>query len=115
MDTFYRCYSHTFIYLQLPTCNSPLCEELYPLLQECIGFSLSPELHVQRPPSAKSKFSSTMALVRPIPDGASAARTRVSPLATGEMTTSDTRTPPQLPHHKVKIKKTGQRACNRSE
>jgi hypothetical protein len=44
--------------------------------------------------------------------GASAARTRVSPLATGEMTTSDTQTPPQLPHHKVKIKKTGQRACN---
>jgi hypothetical protein len=44
--------------------------------------------------------------------GAGAARTRVSPLATGEMTTSDTQTPPQLPHHKVKIKKTGQRACN---
>ena len=44
--------------------------------------------------------------------GASAARTRVSPLATGEMTTSGTHTPPQLPHHKVKIKKNGQRACN---
>jgi len=44
--------------------------------------------------------------------GAGAARMRVSPLATGEMTTSDTQTPPQLPHHKVKIKKTGQRACN---
>src|SRR5438552_19075990 len=28
------------------------------------------------------------------------------------MTTSDTQTPTQLPHHKVKIKKTGQRACN---
>src|SRR5271155_654858 len=44
--------------------------------------------------------------------GADAARTRVGALATGEMTTSGTQTPPQLPHHKVKIKKTGQRACN---
>jgi hypothetical protein len=44
--------------------------------------------------------------------GVSAARTRVSPLATGEVTTSGTQTPPQLPHHKVKIKKAGQRACN---
>jgi hypothetical protein len=44
--------------------------------------------------------------------GESAARTRVSPLATGEITTSGTQTPPQLPHHKVKIKKNGQRACN---
>jgi len=44
--------------------------------------------------------------------GASAARTRVSPLATGEITTSGTQTPAQLPHHKVKIKKNGQRACN---
>jgi hypothetical protein len=32
-------------------------------------------------------------------------------LATGEMT-SGTQTPAQLPHHKVKIKKAGQRACN---
>jgi len=37
---------------------------------------------------------------------------RVSPLATGEVTTSETQTPPQLPHHKVKVKKAGQRACN---
>jgi hypothetical protein len=44
--------------------------------------------------------------------GASAARTRVSALATGEITTSGTQNPPQLPHHKVKIKKAGQRACN---
>ncbi len=44
--------------------------------------------------------------------GANAARTRASPLATGEITTSGTQTPPQLPHHKVKIKKAGQRACN---
>jgi hypothetical protein len=44
--------------------------------------------------------------------GASAARTRVSPLATGEITTSGPQTPAQLPHHKVKIKKAGQRACN---
>jgi hypothetical protein len=33
-------------------------------------------------------------------------------LATGELSTSATQTPPQLPHHKVKIKKVGQRACN---
>ena len=33
-------------------------------------------------------------------------------MATGEITTSGTRTPPQLPNHKVKIKKLGQRACN---
>jgi hypothetical protein len=33
-------------------------------------------------------------------------------LATGEITNSGTQTPPQLPHHKVKIKKAGQRACN---
>jgi len=33
-------------------------------------------------------------------------------LATGEISTSGTQTPPQLPHHKVKIKKDGQRACN---
>jgi hypothetical protein len=44
--------------------------------------------------------------------GAGAARTRVSPLATGEITSSSPRTPAQLPHHKVKIKKPGQRACN---
>jgi len=44
--------------------------------------------------------------------GAGAARMRVSPLATGEVTTSGTQTPPQLPHHKVKTKKAGQRACN---
>src|SRR5258708_21448511 len=44
--------------------------------------------------------------------GAGAARMRVSPLATGEVTTVGIPTPPQLPHHKVKIKKAGQRACN---
>jgi hypothetical protein len=33
-------------------------------------------------------------------------------LATGEITTEATQTPPQLPHHKVKVKKAGQRACN---
>ena len=40
---------------------------------------------------------------------------KVSPLASGEMTTSEITTEassPQLPHHKVKIKKSGQRACN---
>jgi hypothetical protein len=35
-----------------------------------------------------------------------------SPLASGEITVSDTQTPAQLPHHKVKTKKSGQRACN---
>jgi hypothetical protein len=33
-------------------------------------------------------------------------------LATSETVSSGTQTPPQLPHHKVKIKKVGQRACN---
>ena len=33
-------------------------------------------------------------------------------MATGEITASETQTPAQLPHHKVKIKKEGQRACN---
>jgi len=33
-------------------------------------------------------------------------------LATGEITISGTHAPPQLPNHKVKIKKNGQRACN---
>jgi hypothetical protein len=41
----------------------------------------------------------------------------VNLLATGELTTSDVAassppTPAQLPHHKVKTKKAGQRACN---
>ena len=33
-------------------------------------------------------------------------------MATGEITTSGTQTPGQLPNHKVKLKKSGQRACN---
>jgi hypothetical protein len=33
-------------------------------------------------------------------------------LATSEITSAQPRTPAQLPHHKVKIKKPGQRACN---
>ena len=37
---------------------------------------------------------------------------RTNPLATGEITSSETQTPAQLPHHKVKTKKAGQRACN---
>ncbi|MGA6984005.1 MAG: hypothetical protein WCC95_17025 [Candidatus Sulfotelmatobacter sp.] len=44
-------------------------------------------------------------------------RARVSPLAIGEITTEggpalSQQSPAQLPHHKVKIKKAGQRACN---
>ena len=44
-----------------------------------------------------------------------AARMRVCPLATGEVTTSGSQSIPQLPHHKVKIKKQGQRACNEKD
>jgi hypothetical protein len=33
-------------------------------------------------------------------------------LPTSEVTAADAQTAPQLPHHKVKIKKAGQRACN---
>ncbi len=41
---------------------------------------------------------------------------RVSPLATGEVTTSGSQQHiPQLPNHKVKIKKAGQRACNEKD
>ena len=36
-------------------------------------------------------------------------------MATGEITGATTQTPPQLPHHKVKIKKAGQRACNEKD
>ena len=36
-------------------------------------------------------------------------------MATGEITTADPQTPAQLPHHKVKIKKNGQRACNEKD
>ncbi len=37
---------------------------------------------------------------------------RVLPLATSEVTASESQNIPQLPHHKVKRKKAGQRACN---
>jgi len=45
------------------------------------------------------------------------AKTGVGPLATGKIATPDNQTPrrqlsPELPNHKVKIKKAGQRACN---
>ena len=40
------------------------------------------------------------------------ARAAASPLAPGKITTPGLQTAPQLPHHKVKIKKAGQRACN---
>ena len=33
-------------------------------------------------------------------------------MATGEATTTGTHDVPQLSNHKVKVKKTGQRACN---
>jgi hypothetical protein len=41
-----------------------------------------------------------------------AARTGASPLASSEVATSGSQDVQQLPHHKVKIKKAGQRACN---
>lgn len=44
-----------------------------------------------------------------------AARTRVSPLATGEVATSGSHSVPQLPNHKLKVKKAGQRACNEKD
>src|SRR5260370_34715869 len=47
--------------------------------------------------------------------GASAAQTRGSPLATGGIAASGTQTPPQPPHHNVKIDKAGQRACNQQQ
>jgi hypothetical protein len=40
------------------------------------------------------------------------AKTDASPLATGANANPGMHTPPTLPHHKVKIKKAGQRACN---
>ena len=36
-------------------------------------------------------------------------------MATGEISSSSAQTPAQLPHHKVKIKKPGQRACNEKD
>jgi hypothetical protein len=36
-------------------------------------------------------------------------------LATGEISTAAGQTPAQLPHHKVKLKKPGQRACNEKD
>ena|ERR1700690_1754330 len=45
--------------------------------------------------------------------GVWAARTRGTSLATGEVTTSGSQqNVQQLPHHKVRVKKAGQRACN---
>jgi len=40
------------------------------------------------------------------------AKTPVGRLPSAKITTPGMQTPPQLPHHKVKIKKAGQRACN---
>jgi hypothetical protein len=47
--------------------------------------------------------------------GALAACMRVHRLATGEVVTSSTQNVPQLPNHKVKVKKVGQRACNEKD
>ena len=40
---------------------------------------------------------------------------RVRPLATSAPTTSGSANVQQLPHHKVKVKKAGQRACNEKD
>jgi hypothetical protein len=55
-----------------------------------------------------------MALVEP---NSAAWRRRIEErsLATGETTAANPQTPAQLPHHKVKIKKAGQRACNEKD
>jgi hypothetical protein len=58
------------------------------------------------------RASSTITLIRPNPAPRAPRRTRISPLATGEITTSSPQAAAQLPHHKVKTKKAGQRACN---
>lgn len=52
---------------------------------------------------------------RPLFGLKAAARTRVCPLATGEVTTTGSHDVPQLQNHKVKIKKEGQRACNEKD
>ena len=53
--------------------------------------------------------------IRPNPAALLAACMRVCPLATGEVTASSSQNIPQLPNHKVKIKKAGQRACNEKD
>ena len=60
----------------------------------------------------RSKVSVTMSPLGRIRRRESPLELRVCPLATGEVTTSNTQNVPQLPNHKVKVKKAGQRACN---
>lgn len=55
-----------------------------------------------------------MALVEPT-SAASRRRIEGRSLATGEIAAANAQTPPQLPHHKVKVKKVGQRACNEKD
>jgi hypothetical protein len=50
--------------------------------------------------------------VRPNPAAFGPLERGVRPLATGEVTTAGSQNIPQLPNHKVKVKKAGQRACN---
>ena len=54
------------------------------------------------------KFSVTMSALGRIRRRESPLELRVCPLATGEVTTSGSENIPQLPNHKVKIKKQGQ-------
>ena len=61
------------------------------------------------------KFSVTMSALGRIRRRESPLELRVCPLATGEVTTSGSENIPQLPNHKVKIKKQGQRACNEKD
>ena len=53
--------------------------------------------------------------VRPNPAAFGPLERGVRPLATREVTTSNSQNIPQLPNHKVKVKKAGQRACNEKD
>jgi hypothetical protein len=63
----------------------------------------------------RSNVSVTMSALGRIRRRESPLELRVCPLATGEVTTSGSGNIPQLPNHKVKIKKQGQRACNEKD
>ena len=62
--------------------------------------------------SVPNLLSDTINLVRLNPSARLGLSNEGHRLATGEIATSEMHAPPQLPHHKVKVKKVGQRACN---
>jgi hypothetical protein len=53
--------------------------------------------------------------IRPNPAAFTPLESGAHSLATGEVTTSGSHDVPQLPNHKVKVKKAGQRACNEKD